>query len=136
MNTEHLEAFARGLGALPAAVEDVVRRAVNHFGDTTPDHDTLTAWGTQLRTTCTHLFVAAPQDDLAAVAARHGMSAALWQSLSPTERYTRERNLQPPVAKQRPQPVTLRPEQLAALAQMTPSARLSAYRQLQAEQKG
>lgn len=91
MNTEHLEAFAHGLGALPAAVEDVVRRAVNHFGDTTPDPETLTAWGQQLRVQCTHLFVAAPHNDLAAVAARHGMAVELWQSLSAEERYTREK---------------------------------------------
>jgi hypothetical protein len=91
METAQLEAFARGLGALPAAVEDVVRRAVNHFGDTEPDGETLATWGQQLRAQCTHLFVAAPQHDLAAVAARHGMSVELWQSLTAEEKYTRER---------------------------------------------
>ena len=52
MDTTALEAFARGLGALPSAVEDVVRRAVHHFGDTEPDHETLTTWGTALKTQC------------------------------------------------------------------------------------
>jgi hypothetical protein len=94
MDTTHLEAFARGLGGLPAAIEDIVRRGQHHFGDTTPDPETLTAWGTQLKAQCMHLFVAAPQDDLAAVAARHGMSVELWQSLSAEEHYTRERQWQ------------------------------------------
>jgi hypothetical protein len=77
MEPQHLEAFARGLGALPAAVQDVVARAVNHFGDTTPDPEALTIWGTQLKAQCPHLFVAAPHNDLAAVAARHGMSSGV-----------------------------------------------------------
>jgi hypothetical protein len=94
METAHLEAFARGLGALPAAVQDVVARAVNHFGDTTPDPDTLTAWGQQLRAQCTHLFVTAPQNDLAAVAARHGVPLEVWVKMTAEEKYTRERQWQ------------------------------------------
>jgi hypothetical protein len=107
------------------------------FGDTEPDHDTLTAWGTQLKATCTHLFVAAPQNDLAAVAAKHGMSVPLWERLSPTEKYTRERQWlaqhgQAPTQKQRrPTPLTLTSAQVAALAALPPTQRATAYRALQ-----
>src|SRR4029450_11594919 len=43
---------------------------------------------------CTHLFVAAPQDDLAAVAAKHGVHLEVWTKLSAEEKSTRERQWQ------------------------------------------
>jgi hypothetical protein len=82
----------------------------------------------------------APRAILEEVAARHNMPLSLWESLSPTERYTRERQWlaqhgQAHVQKQRPGPVQLSSEQVAALAAMTPAARLSAYRALQQVQQ-
>jgi hypothetical protein len=40
----------------------------------------------------------------------------------------------PPVVQRRPKPLQVSAEQAAALAQMTPAARLTAYRQLQADE--
>ena len=103
MEQQAFETFARGLGGLPAAIEDIVRRAVHHFGDTEPDPEALATWGAQLKAQCPHLFVPpSPRSTLEAVAAKHGMPVELWQSLSPEERYARERALLPPVPRQKP----------------------------------
>jgi hypothetical protein len=100
MNTEHLAAFAAGLGALPAAVEDVVRRAVNHFGDTTPDPETLTAWGQQLRAQCTHLFVQ-PAQAAFDPQQRFGVPPEVWAKMTPEEHFTRARAERPPAQRQK-----------------------------------
>ena len=136
MEINELEAFARGLGGLPAAIEDIVRRARHHFGDTTPAPEVLTAWGTQLKATSTHLFgPPTPQSTLEAVAARHGMPLALWESLSPQERYTRERALTPPAPRQKPQPYRATADELKALEGKSLVERLT-FAHEKAQQKG
>ena len=116
MEQKEFEAFARGLGGLPSAIEDIVRRAQHHFGDTEPDAETLTAWGRALTTTSPHLFVPpTSRTTLEEVAAKHGMPLALWQSLSPAERYTREKALSPPVQRHKPGTYLATGEELQAL---------------------
>jgi hypothetical protein len=133
MNIQQLEAFARGLGALPSAVEDVVARGHHQFGETTPQAEALEAWGTTLKRDAPHLFRPLPAPD---PAAQLGIPAELWAKMSPADRSARWRATLPPVVRTRPYeqpPVTLTLEQHKELAGLAPMARLARYRELQAQ---
>jgi hypothetical protein len=76
-----------------------------------------------------------PVTDAAGVPA--GMVPEVWRSLSPSHKLTwaREHGHATPPVERRPPPLTLSTEQAAALAKMTPQARMDAYRALQAQQR-
>jgi hypothetical protein len=132
MDMTLLETACRASGMLPAALEDGLRRLHGHFAaQADPTPELISQQLTLLRETAPHLFPRAPQTpDAAGVPA--GMVPEVWRGLSPASKLAWARTHQPlPVVERRPQPVTLQPEQVAALAAMTPAARLSAYRALQ-----
>jgi hypothetical protein len=135
METTVLEIAARAAGVLPSAVEDAVRRLHGHFAaQADPSPELISQQLTVLRQHAPHLFPRPSQTDAAGVPG--GIPPEVWRGLSPATKLSWAREHQPlPVVERRPTPLTLSAEQAAALAQMTPSARLDAYRQLQAQQQ-
>jgi hypothetical protein len=135
MDSTTLEIACRASGMLPSAVEDAVRRLEGHFtAQADPSPEMLNQQLLRLRETAPHLFPQQAQVDASGVPA--GIPPEVWRGLSPSTRlaWAREHGLMP-VVQRRPKPLTLTSEQASQLAQMSPTARLAAYRQLQAEQQ-
>jgi hypothetical protein len=136
METTVLEIAVRSAGVLPSAIEDAVRRLQGHFeAHSNPSPEMLSAQLTQLREAAPHLFPQQAQVDAAGVPA--GIAPEVWRGLSPSTKLAWARENQPlPVVERRPKPLVLTSEQIAAFATMTPTDRATAYRALQAQQKG
>jgi hypothetical protein len=116
--------------ALAGAVEDIVRRGVDHF--TTPPTDAeLSTWVATLKASAPFFF--APAQAPLQGPEEHARQEVL-AHLSPSERLTRARAGQPPVRRKRPEPVPLSEAQVKELSSLPAMQRLSRYRALQAEQ--
>jgi hypothetical protein len=124
---ERLAEAAAVQGILAAAVPDAVSRGTHYFTDEPTDAQ-IQAWAAGLRDVAPHFF--APQSPPQQTPAEQERQALL-DRLSPSEKLARARAGQPPVQRQRPQPVTLTSEQVAELASLPAMQRLSAYRALQ-----
>jgi len=133
-STTLLEALARS-GVSREALVDGVNRGTTYFAGQAPSPEEVDTWiADTLKTLAPHLWPTTPaQTPLAPpdIEKRFGMSQALWDSLSAAERLARARALQPPAPKRRPQSLQLSPQQVAALAALEPTSRLTEYRRLQ-----
>ena len=107
MNTTRLTEEAGPRGVIPDAVQDVIARAVQHFGQAEPTQDEMDVWLTGLKVQAPHFYArpvptAPPQAEI-----------PNW--LSATERLTRFRASQPAVGRARPSTRVLSQEELAEL---------------------
>ena len=137
METTVLEIAARSAGVLPSAVEDAVRRLHGHFAaQADPTPALISQQLAALRESAPHLFPR-PSQAPAAAGVPAGMVPEVWRSMSPASRlaWAREHGYaRGPVAR-RPRPLTLTSEQAAELAALPVVARLTKYRELQAQQE-
>jgi hypothetical protein len=117
METHAIEEVVRQRGVVPAAVADVVTRVREHFGDTQPTPQ-------------------AVNDYIATIPTweKLGLSEEQFYAYPPEWRLAQGWTYQPPAQRQRPQPVPLTLEQAKTLADLSPIARLTRYRELQAQQ--
>jgi hypothetical protein len=134
MNTDEIvitlmEAGQRA-GVRPEAVSDFLRRGLAQFPLDAP-MDQVGSWVQGLKTpgAAPHLFSEHPSQTRQAsspIVPEH-------RGLSPEERLTRYRPKAVP--RERPQVIEVTGEQAAALAKLTPTARLTQYRQFQQQQR-
>ena len=131
MDMQAIREAATAQGARPEALEDVERRAQQAF-HTPPDPGVLDLWLTQLAEKAQHLFrrepTGQPWEQL-------GIPQAVWDHLSPAEKLSRGRQMQPqPQARpRRPERYTATPEQLRSIEGLSLAERMTAYRQWQAD---
>ena len=133
MEMTHLETACRASGMLPSALEDGVRRLHDHFASqANPTPELISQQLLTLRETAPHLFPRLSQPDAAGVPP--GMPESVWKGMAPESKLTwaREHQPLPPVARRRA-PLDVSAAQAAELARLTPEARLSTYRQWQAQ---
>jgi hypothetical protein len=126
-------AIAAGSGCLAGATEDVARRLVQAFGDREPTAQAINQHVQALKEQADHLWPKAPAQSSPVPA---GMVPEVWAKMSPESRlgwwYTH--HPREPVER-RPRTMQLSAEHIAALARMHPTARSTAYRELQAQQQ-
>ena len=123
-------ALAREMHCLDTAVEDVTRRLEARFQGEEPTPQAVKAWlGTTLREAAPHLWPEAQTPW-----GRLGLARATFDALPVEERLSRSRAIREGAVRQRPQRLELTSAQVAELAAMPAEQRLSAYRQLQAQQ--
>jgi hypothetical protein len=137
MDTHVLETAVRSAGVLPSAIEDAVRRLQGHFAaQADPSPEMITAQLTALKDVAPHLFPRQGATDASGVPA--GVPESVWRGLSPSSKlaWARTHGHALPPVERRAKPLPLSAEQAAALAQLSPAARLDAYRALQAQQQG
>jgi hypothetical protein len=136
MDTTVLEIACTTAGMLPSAIEDGVRRLQGHFAtQADPTPDLISQQLALLREQAPHLFPRPSQTDAAGVPA--GMVPEVWRGLSPSSKlsWAREHGYALKPVERRAQPMTLTSEQAAALAQLPAQQRLTAYREMQAQQQ-
>jgi hypothetical protein len=136
MDTTLLETAVRSAGVLPSAVEDAMRRLQGHFeAHSNPTPEMISSQLTLLRESAAHLFPRQAQTDAGGVPA--GVPESVWRGLSAASKlaYAREHGYALKPVERRAKPLTLTSEQAAALAKLSPAARLDAYRALQAQQQ-
>jgi hypothetical protein len=132
--SERLTQAASAAGILAAALPDAISRGERHFTLPPTDRE-LADWAVSLKVSAPHFFPAAPAHVPDADGVPPGVPASVWKSMSASSKLAWARQVQPPpVVQRRPKPLQVSAEQAAALAQMTPAARLTAYRQLQADE--
>jgi hypothetical protein len=118
----------------PHALPDALARGQTRFSGREPTLDELEAWVRELPTHAPHLFPSAPsagRDD----ATRLGIAPQIWATMSASERLTRAREAQPVVSRAKPAPLELTASQISELASMSATARLTTYRQWQAQKR-
>lgn len=136
MDTTVLEIAARSAGALPSAIDDVVRRLSEHFAaQASPSPELVSQQLAQLRESAPHLFPRADATTAAGVPV--GLPESVWRSMSPSSKLAWSRQHQPmkPVER-RPDPSYRVPEsELASFAGLSPAEALTRFRQLRDSQR-
>ena len=134
---ERLHAAAAQQGILAQALPDAIARGQARFSLPPTDNE-LAAWAQSLHATCPHFFPPPAAPAPVASDTPPGVPEATWRGMSPSSKlaWARAHGYGLPVVERRPKPIELSAEQVATLSALPPAQRMTAYRELQAQQQG